>query len=70
MQVFLNKPRWQLNTRFADSIVWRNKSFVWKGLDTTKKNTVVLHTLFVENERKTSKLKYGGMFLYEVEGHM
>ena len=26
--------------------------------------------LFVESERETSKLKYGGMFVYDVEGHM
>ncbi|MCV6574404.1 MAG: hypothetical protein OIF58_01605, partial [Cohaesibacter sp.] len=32
--------------------------------------TAFLHTLFVENERETSKLKWGAMFFYKVEGHM
>ena len=37
------------------------------------KKTAFLKTLFVENERETSKLKWvggGGMFFSEVEGHM
>ena len=34
------------------------------------KKTAFLHTLFVENERETSKLKWGAMFFYKVEGHM
>ena len=34
------------------------------------KQTAFLHTLIVENERETSKLKYGGMFFSELEGHM
>ena len=40
--------------------------------DTTRKKLWFLHTLFVENERETRKLKWGGggMFFYEVEGHM
>ena len=42
------------------------------GMDTTRKKNAVLHTLVVENERETSKLKQkggGGMFFYKVEGH-
>ena len=53
MQVFLNQSWPQM--RFADSIVWKNKSFVWKGCRQEK--TVFLHKLFVENERETSELK-------------
>ena len=34
------------------------------------KKTAFLHTLFVENERETSKLKWGAMFFYKLEGHM
>ena len=40
------------------------------GKDTARKKTAFLLTLFVENERETSKLKWGGMFFSEVEGHM
>ena len=45
------------------------KTKVLFGKDALEK-TAFLHTLFVENERETSKLEKGGMFLYEVEGHM
>ena len=30
------------------------------GKDAARKNIAFLHTLFVENERKTSELKWGG----------
>ena len=50
MQVFL-----VANARFTDSIVWKNKGFVWK--DPVKKHTAFLHMLFMENKRETSKLK-------------
>ena len=56
------------NACFTDSIVWKNKSFVWKGHHQEK--TAFLHTLFVENERETNELKSGTMFFYEIEGHM
>ena len=46
------------------------KTKAFFGKDTTRKKTAFLHTLFVENERETNKLKLGGMFFYEVEGHM
>ena len=46
------------------------KTKVFFGKDTARKKTAFLHTLFVENERETNKLKLGGMFFYEVEGHM
>ena len=45
MQVFLAE-----NVRFADSIVWKNKALF--GKDATRKNTLFLHTLFVENKRE------------------
>ena len=53
----LNEPAMAAKARFADSIVWRNKSFVWKGHCQKKKKTAFLHTLFVENKRETSELK-------------
>ena len=46
------------------------KTKAFFGKDTARKKTAFLHTLFVENERETNKLKLGGMFFYEVEGHM
>ena len=66
-EIFFNQ-HWRQNARFADSIVWKNKSFLWKGH--CQEKTAFLHTLFVENERETSKLKWGAMFFYKVEGHM
>ena len=66
-EIFFNQ-HWRQNARLADSIVWKNKSFLWKGHRQEK--TAFLHTLFVENERETSKLKWGAMFFYKVEGHM
>ena len=54
LQVFLNQP-WQQMHTFADSIVWKNKSLF--GKDATRKETVFLRTLFVENKRETSKQK-------------
>ena len=44
--------------RFADSIVWKNKSLF--GKDAARKNIAFLHTLFVENKRETSELKWWG----------
>ena len=44
------------------------KAVFGKGI--ARKKNAFLHTLFVENERETSKLKWGDMFFYEVEGHM
>ena len=46
------------------------KTKVFFGKDTARKKTAFLHTLFVENERETSKLKWGAMFFFKVEGHM
>ena len=66
-EIFFNQ-HWRQNARFADSVVWKNKSFLWKGHRQEK--TAFLHTLFVENERETSKLKWGAMFFSKVEGHM
>ena len=63
------EPAQAANAHFADSIVWKNKSFLWKGRHQEK--NAFLRTLFVENEIETSKLKWGGgMFFYEVESHM
>ena len=70
MQVFLNQPWRQM---CASSILLFGKTKALFGKDATRKKTVFMHTLFVENERETSKLKYrgwGGTFLSEVEGHM
>ena len=54
----------------ASLILLFGKTKAFFGKDTARKKTAFLHTLFVENERETSKLKYGDMFFYEVEGHM
>ena len=50
------EPAMAANTHFADSIVWKNESFVWKGRS-QEKRTAFLQMLFVENESETSKLK-------------
>ena len=57
----------------ASLILLFEKTKAFFGKDTARKRTAFLHTLFVEKERETSKLKWGGgggMFFYEVEGHM
>ena len=62
MQVFL-----AANAHVADSVVWKKLC-----LERTppEKKTAFLHTIFVENERETSELKYGTMFSYEIKGHL
>ena len=58
----------------ASLILLFGKTKAFFGKDTARKKTAFLHTLFVENERETSKLKWGGggggTFIYKVEGHM
>ena len=54
----------------ASLILLLGKTKAFFGKDTARKKTAFLHTLFMEKESETSKLKYGGMFIYEVEGHM
>ena len=54
----------------ASLILLFGKTKTFFGKDTARKKNAFLHTLFVENERETSKLKSGGIFFYEVEGHM
>ena len=54
----------------ASLILLFGKTKAFFGKDTAGKKTAFLHTLFVENERETSKLKWGAMFFYKVEGHM
>ena len=54
----------------ASLILLLGKTKAFFGKDTARKKTAFLHTLFVENERKTSKLKEGGIFFCEVEGHI
>ena len=54
----------------ASLILLFGKTKAFFGKDTARKKTAFLHTLFVENERETSKLKWGAMFFYTVEGHM
>ena len=54
----------------ASLILLFGKTKAFFGKDTARKKTAFLHTLFVENERETSKLKWGAMFFYKVEGHM
>ena len=64
------EPALAANVCFADSIVCKNKSFVWKAKDAAKKKTPFLHMLFVENERETSKQKKWAIFFNKVQGHM
>ena len=54
----------------AALILLFGKTKAFFGKDTARKKTAFLHMLFVENERETSKLKWGVMFFYKVEGHM
>ena len=67
MKLFLNQPWQQMR---ASLILLFGKTKALFGKDATRKKLWFLHMLFVENERETSKLKYGGTFFYEVEGHM
>ena len=55
MQVFLNQPGQQIRTLLL--ILLFGKTKVFFGKDAARKKTAFLHTLFVENERETSKLK-------------
>ena len=54
--------------RFADSIVWKNKSFVWKGRY-QEKNCIFAYIICRKRKRK-QRTKIGGIFFYEVEGHL
>ena len=51
------EPALATNARFADSI---GKTKAFFGKDTARTKTPFLHTLFLENERETSKLKWPG----------
>ena len=66
-EIFFNQHWWQMR---ASLILLFGKTKAFFGKDTARKKTAFLHTLFVENERETSKLKWGVMFFYKVEGHM
>ena len=67
MQVFLNQPWRQMH---ASMILLFGKTKALFGKEAARKKLRFLHTIFVEYERETSKLKYGVMFYYEVEGHV
>ena len=54
MQVLLNQPWRQMR---ASLILLFGNTKALFGKDATRKNLQLLHTLFVENERETSKLK-------------
>ena len=66
-EIFFNQHWRQMR---ASLILLFGKTKAFFGKDTARKKTAFLHTLFVENERETSKLKWGAMFFYKVEGHM
>ena len=67
-EIFFNQHWRQMR---ASLILLFGKTKAFFGKDTARKKTAFLHALFVEKERETSKLKWGGsMFFYEVEGHM
>ena len=67
-EIFFNQHWRQMRASLILLFGKTNKAFF--GKDTARKKTAFLHTLFVENERETSKLKWGAMFFYKVEGHM
>ena len=66
-EIFFNQHWRQMR---ASLILLFGKTKAFFGKDTARKKTAFLHTLFVENERETSRLKWGVMFFYKVEGHM
>ena len=66
-EIFFNQ-HWRQMRALLILLFGKTKAFF--GKDTARKKTAFLHTLFVENERETSKLKWGVMFFYKVEGHM
>ena len=66
-EIFFNQHWRQMR---ASLILLFGKTKAFFGKDTARKKTAFLHTLFVEKERETSKLKWGAMFFYKVEGHM
>ena len=66
-EIFFNQHWRQMR---ASLILLFGKTKAFFGKDTARKKPAFLHTLFVENERETSKLKWGAMFCYKVEGHM
>ena len=66
-EIFFNQHWRQMR---ASLILLFGKTKAFFGKDTARKKTAFLHTLFVENERETSRLKWGAMFFYKVEGHM
>ena len=66
-EIFFNQHWRQMR---ASLILLFGKTKAFFGKDTARKKTAFLHTLFVENERETSKLKWGALFFYKVEGHM
>ena len=66
-EIFFNQ-HWRQMRASLILLFGKTKAFFGKG--TARKKTAFLHTLFVENERETSKLKWGAMFFYKVEGHM
>ena len=65
-EIFFNQHWRQMR---ASLILLFGKTKAFFGKDTARKKTAFLHTSFVENERETSKLKWGAMFFYKVEGH-
>ena len=65
-EIFFNQHWEQMH---ASLVLLFGKTKGFFGKDTARKKAAFLHTLFMENERETSKL-IGGMFFYEVEGHM
>ena len=66
-KIFFNQ-HWRQMRASLILLFGKTKAFFRK--DTARKKTAFLHTLFVENERETSKLKWGVMFFYKVEGHI
>ena len=54
------EPALAANVCFADSIVWKNKSFVWKAKDAAKKKTPFLHMVICGKRKRNQQTKKVG----------
>ena len=63
------EPALTANARSADSIVWKNKSFVWKGCH-QEKHCIFAYVICGKRKRNQRTKIGGGTFFSEVEGHI
>ena len=67
MQVFLNQPWRQMRTSL---ILLFGKTKALFGKDAARKKTVVFAYVICGKRKRNQQTKIGGMFFYEVEGHV